>query len=135
MILNNNMMISKSSSDDLVQDNTTGLMWVRKDNGNPLNWYEAKICAEELIFGDFKDWRLPSIIELQNLWDSSTRKIRSPFELTSQWVWSSTTNESECAWCFYIPVGLRFQYPLNVSYNLRTLFVRDFLKDSLPLDS
>ena len=135
MILNNNMMISKSSSDDLVQDNTTGLMWVRKDNGNPLNWYEAKLCAEELIFGDFKDWRLPSIIELQNLWDSSTRKIRSPFELTSQWVWSSTTNESECAWCFYFPVGLRFQYPLNVSYNLRTLFVRDFLKDSLPLDS
>ena len=128
-------MISKSSSDDLVQDNTTGLMWVRKDNGNPLNWYEAKLCAEELIFGDFKDWRLPSIIELQDLWDSSTRKIRSPFELTSQSVWSSTTNESECAWCFYFPVGLRFQYPLNVSYNLRTLFVRDFLKDSLPLDS
>ena len=129
------MMISKSSSDDLVQDNTTGLMWVRKDNGTPLNWYEAKLCAEELIFGDFKDWRLPSIIELQDLWDSSTRKIRSPFELTSQWVWSSTTNESECAWSFYFPVGLRFQYPLNVSYNLRTLFVRDFLKDSLPLDS
>ena len=128
-------MISKSSSDDLVQDNTTGLMWVRKDNGNPLNWYEAKLCAEELIFGDFKDWRLQSIIELHDLCDSSTRKIRSPFELTSQWVWSSTSNESECAWCFYFPIGLRFQYPLNVSYNLRALFVRDFLKDSPPLDS
>ena len=135
MIPNNNIMISKTSSDELVQDNKTGLMWVRRDNGKSLNWYEAKLCAEELVFGGYKDWRLPSVVELQDLWDSSNRKIRSPFELTSQWVWSSTSNESDCAWCFYFPIGLRFQYPLNVSYNLRALFVRDLKKEFLPLDS
>ena len=135
MIPNNNIMISKTSSNELVQDNKTALMWIRRDNGKSLNWYEAKLCAEELVFGGYKDWRLPSVVELQDLWDSSNRKIRSPFELTSQWVWSSTSNEAECAWCFYFPIGLRFQYPLNVSYNLRALVVRDLKKEFLPLDS
>ena len=124
-MITNNMVISKKLSDDLVQDDETGLMWVRRDNGKRLNWYEAKLCAEEFRVGDYQNWRLPSIIELQHLWDSSSHKIRRPFELTSQCVWSSTCNGSDCAWCFYFPIGLRIQYPLNVSYNLRALFVRD----------
>ena len=115
---------SKSSS-EIVLDSQTRLMWSRKDNGKRLNWCEALQSSKELDLGGYRDWRLPSLKELHQLWDQHSRCIRKPFELTGAWVWSATRDESDYAWCFYYVIGIQVSYPVRVSYDLRALFVRD----------
>ncbi len=110
---------------DIVVDSTTGLIWSRKDNGQRLNWHEAKRRAQELTLGGYTDWRLPALEELHGLWDPPARNIRKPFELSRPWVWSATQDGPDYAWCFYYAIGMSLRYPLRVSYDVRALFVRE----------
>ena len=118
-------MQPSGASTDVVVDSRTGLVWSRRDNGRRLNWHDAAGCAQNLDLGGFHDWRLPTLEELHGLWDPPHRAIRKPFELTGAWVWSGTRAGNDHAWCFYYAIGMRVRYPLNVSYDLRALFVRD----------
>ena len=118
-------MQSSGASTDVVVDSRTGLVWSRRDNGRRLNWHDAAGCVQNLDLGGFHDWRLPTLEELHGLWDPPRRTIRKPFELTGAWVWSGTRAGADHAWCFYYAIGMRVRYPLNVSYDLRALFVRD----------
>ena len=112
-------------STNVVVDDSTGLIWSRRDNGKRLDWHQATRCAQDLTLGGFRDWRLPTLEELHGLWDPPHRNIRKPFELTGAWVWSGTRDGADHAWCFYYAIGMRMRYPLKVSYDLRALFVRD----------
>jgi hypothetical protein len=87
-----------------------GLTWTTKDNGHgEINWNAATAYCAELPLGGWQDWRLPSIDELERVYDPSMPKngssapaIRSPLHLSKgtrdlpvggQWVWSGTTFE------------------------------------------
>jgi hypothetical protein len=52
------------NSDGTVTDNKTGLMWVAKDNGVPINWHGATEYCKNLRVGGYTDWRMPTLVEL-----------------------------------------------------------------------
>jgi hypothetical protein len=55
-----------------VTDRATGLMWSRADSGKGMNWQDALAWVQEKNgerFLGHKDWRLPSIKELQGIVD------------------------------------------------------------------
>jgi hypothetical protein len=111
----------------VVVDQETGLMWTRKDNGEDINWHEANEYAKKLRLGGYSDWRLPTIKELEKLYEpkeGGRYKIRKPFRLTGWWVWSSTMEGSDSAWIFVFVSGERNHYPLAHSLDLRALCVR-----------
>ena len=112
-----------------------GLMWTVRDNGSDVDWREAKAYCEACRLGGYTDWRLPTIEELQGLYDGnrSTRAtqwhsqevhIVAPFELSTTWVWSGMLQGSTFA------VMVSFNYydwtPLEFGphYSGRALCVR-----------
>lgn len=59
------------NGDGTISDHATGLMWLKDDNGEGLNWKDALAYAEHLTFAGHDDWRLPNAKELQSLLDYS----------------------------------------------------------------
>jgi hypothetical protein len=53
-------------------DPSTGLMWAGKDNGNDVNWHDAVKYCRDLRLGGYSDWRLPTLVELEGIYDRST---------------------------------------------------------------
>lgn len=71
------------NGDGTITDLASGLSWIQIDSGSlnagprndgTLNWQEALDWAENLSYGGYDDWRLPSAKELQSIVDYS----RSP---------------------------------------------------------
>lgn len=56
-------------------DPSTGLMWTGKDNGNDTSYYKAMKYCHKLRLAGYSDWRLPTIDELQGIYDS---RVNSP---------------------------------------------------------
>lgn len=54
-----------------VTDKATGLMWTQDDSGEALDWENALLSAENLTYAGYKNWRLPSVKELQAIVDYS----------------------------------------------------------------
>ena len=54
-----------------VLDTKTKLMWAARDNGSNINWQGAKFYCENYRGGDYKDWRMPTLDELEGLYDES----------------------------------------------------------------
>jgi TonB family protein len=86
-------------------DPATGLTWMKKDNGYDVNWQQAKDYCRNLQLADYSGWRLPTIDELLNIYDSNisypgvayvgyggsqvTWHVKGNLDL-SGWHWSST---------------------------------------------
>jgi len=68
---NNNF---QDNNDGTITDAATGLIWMKSDSGNSMNWDDALKYAENFEHGGFDDWRLPNAKELQYIVDYS----RSP---------------------------------------------------------
>jgi len=127
-------------------DPTTGLMWAKTDNGSDVSWEQASdYCAKSELAG-YKDWRLPTIEELQGIYDSSVSVDAALFDI--DWVlrvhvkgnlkltgsnWSSSQeHHSDSTW----PVARVFDFaemekeepesfPLGgFNYSMRALCVR-----------
>ncbi len=62
------------NKDGTISDLSTNLMWTKNDSKKGLNWQEANDAAQNLNFGGYSDWRLPTAKELQSIVDYS----RSP---------------------------------------------------------
>ena len=92
-----------------ITDRVTGLMWMQKDSGKSMNWQQALMYAENLVFAGYDDWRLPNAKELQYIVDytRSPNTTNSPavdpiFHTTSivneagnrdyPYYWTSTTH-------------------------------------------
>lgn len=60
--------------DGTISDLATGLMWMKGDSGEGLDWKGALNHCESLNFAGHNDWRLPNAKELQGIVDYS----RSP---------------------------------------------------------
>jgi hypothetical protein len=52
-------------------DPSTGLIWTAKDNGKDLRWKKAMKYCRDLRLSGHSDWRLPSIAELQAIYDKT----------------------------------------------------------------
>ncbi|MBP7866612.1 MAG: protein kinase [Acidobacteria bacterium] len=67
------------NGDGTVTDTKTGLMWTKTDSrkaaGRGMNWDEAKAWVDGLTTGGHTDWRMPSIRELQSLFDTSYKVL------------------------------------------------------------
>ena len=82
-------------------DPATGLMWARKDNGSDVNWNQASDYCSKLQLAGYNDWRLPTIEELQGIYDPSV-SLRAMWDAgvayvhvkgnlkLSGWIWSSS---------------------------------------------
>ena len=88
-----------------VLDTRKNMMWAAKDNGDGINWVDAKKYCENYRGGGYTDWRMPSKDELAGLWDlkkSQTNEAfpKSPLPVTelidvsSCSVWTSETHKN-----------------------------------------
>lgn len=99
------------NGDGTITDNVTQLIWQKAPNSVALSWEQALSYAENLSLGNYSDWRLPNIKELQSLndessinpsvnttffnaigvknyWSSTTLKP-NPSNLSSAWYWNT----------------------------------------------
>ncbi len=70
------------------------LEWMRSTNGVDLRWPDAEDYCRQLELGGHRDWRLPTMDELESLRDPNRPTgIRAPLEITTCCLWSGTTLE------------------------------------------
>lgn len=122
---------------DTVADTRTGLMWAARDNGSDINWTDAKTYCENFRGGGYTDWRMPTLDELESLYDKQAsgyspecnndwKVYLSPLiRLTCAWVWAKETkDDGSLAADFYFGGGYRgWTRPRNGNYR-RALPVR-----------
>jgi hypothetical protein len=101
------------TTDEVWIDPATGLMWTGKDNGSDMNWQQAMDYCQSLQLAGYSDWRLPTIDELQGIYDQNinlpgqccggnqvTFHVKGNLQL-SGWHWSSSPGDaSGTAWYF-----------------------------------
>jgi len=109
-------------------DPAAGLMWTKKDNGSDVNWQQATDYCRKLQLAGHSNWRLPTIDELQGIYDANVDvggwHVKGKLQL-SGWDWSSSQDEaSEEAWVFFFTRGMRGSAPLRVFSGERALCVR-----------
>jgi hypothetical protein len=120
----------------VVIDTSTGLVWASKDNGEDINWKDAKRYCENYRGGGYTDWRLPTQNELAKLYKPDTKntnpstgkckgnyRISKLFHITCCCPWASETRGSETAF-FNLGHGIRYWYDPSSSHDSRALPVR-----------
>lgn len=101
-----------------ITDTKTGLMWVSKDNGVPINWPDAKKYCENLNVGGYSDWRMPTLTELATLYNpnkinSNGYNIIALINTSAQSCWSSEIKGHSAG---------RFNFTYGKEYWLRQLY-------------
>ena len=82
---------------ETILDRRTGIMWAEKDNEEEINWIDANAYCENYREGDYKNWRLPTINELEELYkNGSYKKVK----LNNVWIWSSDKKGDSTAYYF-----------------------------------
>jgi hypothetical protein len=97
-------------------DPATGLTWTTEDNGSPVDWNQATTYCTNLRLGGYTDWRLPTIDELQSIYDASANvggnHVKGNLKIDGV-PWSSTQKNSEEAWRFNFVDGQRYAIPIS----------------------
>jgi hypothetical protein len=107
---------------------SSNLTWTAADNGSGLSWNQAQRYCRELTLAGFKDWRLPSIDDLQEISTTASNengyRIKGPLKLTG-WQWSATpgTQKGE-GWAFDFGDGGRASVAAGDSGLNRALCIR-----------
>lgn len=118
-----------------------GLEWALETNGENIKWPEAVAYCEDLELAGQRDWRLPSLEELESLHDPDAARgedIRSPFSIDDCCLWSGESLVDRPAedgdeiggepdmyhWGFMFDGGLRY-YAVHIFDDGRALCVRD----------
>ena len=90
-------------------DRATGLMWTKTDSGSDLDWNQAKDYCSNLHLAGYKDWHLPTIEELQGIYDPSVSSrqvlamgttnvhVKGNLKITGDWEWSSSHGYASAA--------------------------------------
>jgi len=95
-----------------VLDTRTNLMWAARDNGEDINWWNAKSYCENYRGGGYTDWRMPTPKELSGLYGtgeespqeckpSSSVKITKLIRLTCCCPWSSEEDGSSAVYVYF----------------------------------
>ena len=74
---------------DTIKDTNTRLMWTVKDNGRDITWSSAVSYCNSLNLAGYRNWRLPSIKELERLLRDNTA-LANRLNLSGTNFWSST---------------------------------------------
>jgi hypothetical protein len=108
-------------------DPKTRLEWQCQSPGE-MSWYEARKYAESLALGGRRDWRLPSLLELESLLDRTKARPEGrppmreevPFRDELSY-WSSTTFERDTknAWIVMFDGAYVLSYYKSNSYYVR----------------
>ena len=109
-------------------DSKTQFMWAAADNGSAVTFSEAVYYCRNLALAGHKDWALPSIDDLQNLFggpaDASGFHMLGPIKLTG-WAWSSSPGkESGEEWALDFGDGGRASLVMGDSGLNRALCLR-----------
>ena len=107
------------NNDGTITDNITHLVWQKIPYTDSLTWENALSYAESLNLGNYIDWRLPNIKELQSI--NNEKKTNPSFDTSffkitnDKKYWSSSTlpNRSTQAWFLNTKYGI-------TSYDLKT---------------
>ena len=97
-----------------VLDDKTNLEWQNDDkvNSTYLKWSDAIRFCEDLELDEYKDWRLPNIVELASLIDDTKTQpfISDIFKNPAGDFWSSTTKteNSNQAWITIYNYGIQY---------------------------
>lgn len=126
-----------NDDDDSNECGTTirgNLEWTECDNGYDINYYDALDYIDLLDIGGWDDWRLPTINELEGLFDQS-RKLQTecdvevyivkPFYITCKWAWSSEIIDDYNVWGFNFHYGWEEWGKKHLGHSDRILAVRD----------
>jgi opacity protein-like surface antigen len=108
-------------------DTASGLTWTKQDNGSDVNWNQATDFCSNLRLGGYSDWRLPTIDELQDIYDANAgdKHVKGNLKLSASYQWSSSQASSPGkAWYFFFGGGNRFLYRISDSRSDRALCVR-----------
>ena len=119
-----------------VLDRRTGLMWAAMDNGVDISWKDAKAYCENFRGGGYKDWRMPTIDELDKLYKTGNGysqkccntcdqlRITRLITLTCSCSWTSEISGNRAAnFLFYS--GSQVWSPQYLSSYYRVLPVRN----------
>ena len=99
------------TSDELVVDHATGLIWQRSGSSIPLQWGQAEQYVKKLSqdrFSGLTHWRVPTIEELLSLLaPPSTEGYCQPkvFSDTQKCLWSADTRSKKSAWAMDLELG------------------------------
>ena len=109
------------------KDPKTGLEWQFESPGE-MTWHEAQEYAKSLLLDEKKDWRLPTLAELESLLDRTKARPEGrppmreevPFRDELSY-WSSTTFEpdTENAWIVMFDGAYLLSYYKSNSYHVR----------------
>ena len=106
--------------DGIIIDNKTDLQW-RVGPDEPTSHYEAEDWVDNLG----GDWRMPTLSELQGLYDAGIRSYDwGYFENSGWWVWSGEVRDSSSAWDFDFHPGYEHCATRDYSSRLRAFAVR-----------
>jgi hypothetical protein len=143
-------VLNQSSAQEMLargywSDPSTGLAWTAKDNGSDISWSKAVKYCQSLNLAGYSDWRLPSIDELQNIYDGSgfsaphskgsvlalAGRAKGGLLLTGAREWSISRviddrgHQTGIAWQYDFSHGKRWRYdPIGYTGSLRALCVR-----------
>jgi predicted heme/steroid binding protein len=75
-----------------VKDTRTGLMWAAKDGGKAIEEADLKTYFNNYRAGGYDDWRIPTIAELEEIYDEGTENkhgyhLTELIDLAGEWVW------------------------------------------------
>jgi hypothetical protein len=112
----------------ILKDKATGLTWPVKDGGSDMSWGQATNYCKNLALDGHKDWRLPTMKELETIYDKKQSKLfkaKDPIELSEENMWGEAGSGGE-AWIFSFLNGSTSLLPTNGSCSTkgRALCVR-----------
>jgi len=120
-------------------DPETGLVWTKKDSGIDVTWQAAMAYCQNLRLNGQSDWRLPTIEELQGIYDSTIQapdpnnggrtvpwQAKGNLLLSAWGEWSSSqANSPGQALVFGFGNGAPFSYRFEGQKKPRALCVRN----------
>jgi hypothetical protein len=87
----------------IVLDSKTSLMWAAEES-ETLSWDDAQKYCKKFRGGGYKDWRMPSLKELEGLYDPGKQPncgcithLIEMYDGPNCWEWSSKTKDNEAA--------------------------------------
>ena len=125
------------NKDGTVTDTKTNLMWAKYDNQGDITWHDAKKYCEHIILSKYEDWRMPTIKELETLYDPTVKgyktvcgnwvKVDPAIQLSCGWVWAKDAL-TITAYAYNFTRGYRYTDRMVHKRNFRALPVRTIKK-------